>query len=152
MTPPTREDSGRAAPGPRPAAGPGTAGPAATGASAGSASGSGRSSERAVRRALLRFRVIAYLVGVGLITLVLVGVPLKYLADAPTLAEAVGPIHGFLFMVYLALTADLSSRCRLRTGPTLLVMLAGTIPFLSFVAERRVTRTVLERQRASHTP
>ncbi|KLL10890.1 membrane protein [Protofrankia coriariae] len=99
---------------------------------------------------MLRFRVIAYLVGVGLITLVLVGVPLKYLADAPALAETVSPVHGLLFMIYLALTADLSSRCRLGTVPTLWVMLAGTIPFLSFVAERRVTRTVLERQRSTH--
>ncbi|AEH08184.1 MULTISPECIES: DUF3817 domain-containing protein [Protofrankia] len=148
MTPPTKEDARSPAPGPEPTAGPGTAETTASGT--GSASDSGRFSERAVRRALLRFRVIAYLVGVGLITLVLVGVPLKYLADAPALAETVSPVHGLLFMIYLALTADLSSRCRLGTGTTLWVMLAGTIPFLSFVMERRVTRTVLERQRSTH--
>ncbi|WP_206442925.1 DUF3817 domain-containing protein, partial [Candidatus Protofrankia californiensis] len=106
----------------------------------------GRGSERAIHSALLRFRVIAYVVGVGLITLVLIGMPLKYLADAPVVAETVSPLHGFLFMVYLVLTVDLSSRCRLGAGPTVLVMLAGTIPFLSFVAERKVTHKVVERQ------
>ncbi len=104
--------------------------------------GSGRSSERAIRGALLRFQVVAYVVGVGLITLVLVGVPLKYLADIPVVAETVGPLHGFLFMVYIALTFDLALRCRFSPIRTVLVMLAGTIPFLSFVAERKVTRQV----------
>jgi integral membrane protein len=109
------------------------------------ATGSGRSSPQAIRAALLRFRVVAYVVGVGLITLVLVGVPLKYLADTPVVAETVGPLHGFLFMVYLALTVDLASRCRFRPVHTLMIMVAGTIPFLSFVAERTVTRQVLNR-------
>ncbi len=132
MNPPAKEDTRD----PDPAASPGRASARGTGG------GSGRGSERAIRGALLRFRVIAYVVGVGLITLVLIGVPLKYLADTPVVAETVGPLHGFLFMVYLVLTVDLSSRCRLGAVPTLLVMLAGTIPFLSFVAERKVTHQV----------
>ncbi|WP_322762522.1 DUF3817 domain-containing protein [Frankia sp. Cr2] len=111
--------------------------------------GTGRNSEQAIRAALLRFRVIAYVVGIGLITLVLIGMPLKYLADTPAVAETVGPLHGFLFMIYLTLTVDLASRCRFRPAHTLSIMIAGTVPFLSFVAERKVSRHVLGARRHS---
>jgi integral membrane protein len=92
-----------------------------------------------VRASLLFYRVLAYTVGVGLIILVLVAVPLKYLADSPTLVAIVGPLHGFLYMVYLVATVNLAFRARWSPVKTVLVMLAGTIPFVSFVAERKVT-------------
>jgi integral membrane protein len=92
-----------------------------------------------VRPALTRYRIIAWTVGVGLITLVLVGVPLKYLADAGAVVAIVGPIHGVLYIVYLLATLDLATRARFSLPRTILLMLAGTIPFVSFVAERSVT-------------
>jgi integral membrane protein len=90
--------------------------------------------------ALLRYRVMAWVVGIGLIVLVLVGVPLKYAADQPAVVAVVGPVHGFLYIVYLLCTLDLAIRSRWRLTKMVLVMLAGTVPFLSFVAERVVTR------------
>lgn len=105
----------------------------------------GRASAPAVGAALTRYRVIAYVVGVGLVVLVCVGVPLKYLADNASVVAVVGPAHGFLYIVYLLAVADLSLRVRWNPVKTVLVMLAGTIPFLSFVAERLVTREVRER-------
>jgi integral membrane protein len=95
-----------------------------------------------VKGALLRYRVMAYIVGVMLLVLVFVAMPLKYLGDDPTLVETIGPVHGFLYAVYLLVTLDLAVRAKWRWGFTLLVMLAGTIPFLSFVAERRVAHRV----------
>ena len=90
--------------------------------------------------ALTRYRVMAYTVGVGLLILVLVAMPLKYFADSPRLVSIVGPVHGFLYMVYLAATVDLAFRARWSPVKTVLVMLAGTVPFVSFVAERKVSR------------
>ena len=90
--------------------------------------------------ALTRYRIIAWIVGVVLILLVVIGMPLKYLADNPTVVETVGPFHGFLYMVYLVLTFDLSRRVGWPFGRMVLVMLSGTIPFLSFWAERKVTK------------
>jgi integral membrane protein len=89
--------------------------------------------------ALLRFRVVAYVVGVFLLVLVFVAVPLKYLADQPALAAVVGTLHGFLYMVYLVVAFDLAVRAKWSFGRTILVLLAGTIPGMSFVAERKVT-------------
>ena len=91
--------------------------------------------------ALTRYRIIAWVVGVVLLVLVLVGMPLKYLGDQDSVVAIVGPIHGFLFMVYVVLTFDLARRARWPFGRMLLVMLAGTIPFFSFWAERKVSRS-----------
>lgn len=98
--------------------------------------------------ALTRYRAIAYVVGVVLILLVVIGMPMKYLADDPTIVETVGPAHGFLYIGYLVATFDLSRRARWPLTRTALVMLAGTVPFLSFHAERVVTRWVREPQPA----
>ncbi len=90
--------------------------------------------------ALIRYRVMAYVVGVALILLVVVGVPVKYLADQPQLVATVGPLHGFLYIVYLVAAFDVGRRANWPLSRMGLVMLAGTIPFLSFYAERLVTR------------
>ena len=102
---------------------------------------------QAVQGALLRYRVIAYVVGIGLVILVLVGVPLQVWADNDAVVKIVGPLHGALYVIYLLLTLDLARRIRMNVIVMLAVMLAGTIPFLSFVAERKVTAMVTGPQR-----
>ncbi|MDQ4039426.1 MAG: DUF3817 domain-containing protein [Actinomycetota bacterium] len=92
--------------------------------------------------ALLRYRIIAIVVGLGLIALVLIGMPLKYLGDNSSVVTIVGPAHGALYVLYLIAAFDLSQRSKWSWTGTLAVLLAGTIPFLSFVAERVVTRRV----------
>lgn len=99
-----------------------------------------------VLNALLRYRVISYVVGVGLIVLVLIGVPLKYAGNFDGVVAVVGPLHGFLYVVYLLLTLDLARRIRLNIVVTVLVMAAGTVPFLSFVGERVISHYVLSPQ------
>jgi integral membrane protein len=92
--------------------------------------------------ALLRYRVMAYVVGTLLVLLVCVAVPLKYWGDSPRLTTVLGIAHGYLYMTLLLTVADLWRRRRFPVVAVLLVALAGTIPFLSFVAERQVTARV----------
>ncbi|MEV6695265.1 DUF3817 domain-containing protein [Micromonospora sp. NPDC051196] len=99
-----------------------------------------------MRAALTRYRVIAWIVGVVLIMLVVIGMPLKYGFDEPIVVETVGQAHGFLYMLYLVATFDLSRRINWPLKRMILVMLAGTVPFLSFWAERRVSTLVLAEQ------
>lgn len=97
---------------------------------------------RAVARlssSLKRYRILAYVVGVGLLILVFVGMPLKYFADTPVVVAIVGPLHGFLFFAYVLAAIDLSARARFHPVKAVLVLVAGTIPFLSFVAEHKVS-------------
>ena len=92
--------------------------------------------------ALLRYRVMANVVGTLLVVLVCVAVPLKYAADSPTLVTVVGIAHGYLFMVMLATIADLWRRRRFALQWVVLAAVAGLVPFLTFVVERQVTRRV----------
>jgi integral membrane protein len=94
--------------------------------------------------ALLRYRVMAYVVGTLLVVLVCIAVPLKYFADSPHLTTVLGIAHGYLYMVLLITIADLWRRRRFPLSAVLLVALAGTIPFLSFLAERQVTARVTD--------
>jgi integral membrane protein len=83
-----------------------------------------------------------------LILLVVVGMPLKYIWDDPVVVETVGPAHGFLYMVYLLAAFDLGRRAEWPLSRMVLVMLAGTVPFVSFYAERIVTRWIRQPQTA----
>jgi integral membrane protein len=94
--------------------------------------------------ALTRFRVMAYIVGVFLLVLVFVAMPLKYVWHESTMVAIVGPIHGFLYMVYLVTAFDLAVRAKWSFVRTGLVLLAGTVPIMSFVAERKATRWIRE--------
>ncbi len=99
----------------------------------------------AVEKALLRYRVMAWVVGVLLVVLVLVGVPLKYLAHDETVVTWTGVPHGWLYMLLLITAYDLGRRVKWPWLRLLLIALAGTIPFLSFVAERSATKDVRAR-------
>lgn len=100
--------------------------------------------------ALTRFRVMAWIVGVMLLILT-VGMVAKYGFGEPIVVETVGPLHGFLYVIYLVTVVDLAFKAKFSLMRTLLVMLAGTVPFLSFVAEHRVTTDVREMMAAPAT-
>lgn len=97
---------------------------------------------KGIRGAWLRYRVMAYVVGVLLVILTLVGVPLKYLGDNDLVVRLTGIPHGWLYMVLLITAFDLGRRVQWSWKRLLLIMAAGTVPFLSFVAERSASHDV----------
>ena len=119
--------------------------------------------------ALLRYRVMANVVGVLLIVLVLVGVPLanfdgtsmwKVFPSTPELwpqgstAQHIGELittylgiaHGWLYMIFLVTAFLLARREKWEVPFTLTTLVCGTVPVLSFWAEHRATKRV----RAEH--
>jgi integral membrane protein len=96
-----------------------------------------------VRGALARYRVMAYIVGIGLLALCAAMI-LDYGFDQDQYTKIIGPVHGFLYIVYFLATVDLALKGRWSVRGTVLVLLAGMIPFVSFVAERRVSHKVRE--------
>lgn len=94
-------------------------------------------SDRA-RPALTRFKVMAVVVGCGLLILTL-EVILHYGFDNDSLSWW-SPIHGVLYMLYLVTVADLGMKVRWTPGKMIGVMLAGVVPFFSFIMERKVAR------------
>jgi len=95
-----------------------------------------------MRNALLRYRIMAYVVGCLLVVLICVGLPLKYLGGNGTVVTFTAVPHGYLYMLLLITAVDLGRRARWSWKRLLLIALAGTIPFLSFVAERSATKDV----------
>jgi len=85
---------------------------------------------------------MAYAVGTGLMILVFIGIPLQYGAGHPGVVEVVGPIHGFLYIVYLLAALDLARRARFNLLTMAAMVGAGFLPLLAFVIERRITRRV----------
>lgn len=95
-----------------------------------------------MRNALVRYRIMAYLVGTLLVVLVCVGLPLKYLGGNDIVVLWTAIPHGWLYMALLITAFDLGRRARWGVWRLLAIALAGTVPFLSFVAERSATRDV----------
>ncbi len=97
-----------------------------------------------VRRRLAFFKVMAFVVGVGLLVLV-VEMILSYgfgmKGDDNPLAWWPQP-HGFIYMVYLVATALLGFKVGWSLTRMVLVMLAGCVPFLSFWVEHQVATEV----------
>src|SRR3712207_2676610 len=95
---------------------------------------------RDVPAALTRYRVMAWIVGVLLIALILVAVPLKYLGGIEEPVTVLGTAHGWLYFIFFLTACDLAVRARWSLRDTVLTVLAGTVPVLSFFAERLATR------------
>ncbi len=87
--------------------------------------------------------------GISFLVLLFVAMPLKYFADRPALTEIVSPIHGLLYIGYIVVTVLLARTWHWSPPRTVGVMLAGTIPFLSFWVERRVVAWVRHEEQLS---
>ena len=116
---------------------------------------------------------MAYVVGVLLIILCLVGVPLANFDGTPMwyvfpstpliwdagstphhigdgIVNLLGPAHGWLYMVFLVNAALLARKARLPLGFAAATLILGTVPVLSFVGERRATARVRAQMAAGH--
>jgi len=102
-----------------------------------------------VNAALTRYRVMAYVTGVSLIILVFVMIPLHYVGDQPRPSEIFSPFHGLMFMLYVVTVFDLFIRAKWNLGRMVWVMIAGCIPFVSFVVERGITKQARDQLGAS---
>lgn len=94
--------------------------------------------------ALLRYRMMAYIVGVLLLVLCCVAVPLQYVAGHPGPASVIGVVHGICYIVYLASAYDLGRRANWRLRRLIPPVFAGFVPVMAFIVEHRTTRKVRE--------
>lgn len=87
-----------------------------------------------------RLRAIAFIEGVSYLLLLLVAMPLKYLADIPLAVRVVGSAHGFLF-VWLALLTLQGMRQRGKPfGWGVRIGIASLIPFGTFLLDGELAR------------
>lgn len=109
---------------------------------------------------------MAYVVGVLLIVLCLVGVPLSNFDGTPlwgvdflktpnwfdegSSAEKagefitgwLGTFHGWLYMIFLVMAFSLSRKAKWTMGYTIGILIAGTVPVLSFWSEHKASTRI----------
>ena len=87
----------------------------------------------ALSTALGRYRLMAYVVGVMLIV-VFASIPFG------SVEKVVGPVHGALYLIYLATVLHLWIERRLPLLTVGAMVAAGWVPFVAFAVERYVSR------------
>jgi integral membrane protein len=90
-----------------------------------------------------RFRFMAILAGVMSILLWFVDLPVVYLFDNPDWKAAVAWIpfvHGWIYAAYVLVAIQFSVKAKWSLRKIVWLILAGTLPFASIAAERRVVR------------
>ena len=85
-----------------------------------------------------RLRVIAFLEGCSLLLLVFVAMPIKYLLDVPEATQALGMIHGILFIGFVAATLVISILHKWNLGRVCVVMASSILPFGTFYVDRKI--------------
>jgi integral membrane protein len=96
-----------------------------------------------MKNEILRFRVMALIAGVMSLLLWFVYLPVKYLLDNPDLLSNViwiPMVHGYLYPVYVLTAIQFAVKDKWPLMKMLGLILAGTVPVASIVAERRVVR------------
>lgn len=109
---------------------------------------------RKARGSVRRYRVLAWVTGVMLL-LLCVEMVLKYVLQLPGFnvdgdprseaARIIAMVHGWVYVVYLVTVFDLWSTMRWRLGRLVTMALAGVVPVMSFVLEKKVHAEALAR-------
>jgi integral membrane protein len=94
-----------------------------------------------MRAAALRYRVMAYITGVLIIVVCFAGIPLQVVAHNTFIVNDIGTVHGYLYIVYVIFAYLLARKLRMSRKATVMLLLAGTIPIMTFFVERWMMRT-----------
>jgi len=94
---------------------------------------------RKLRASFTRYRIMAFVVG-SMLLLVFFFLILRRVAglNVQTAEKIVDPLHGYLYLAYLVVAADLAVRAKWRLGRIITVVAAGFVPFLAFYVEHRI--------------
>jgi integral membrane protein len=86
---------------------------------------------------------MAILCGVNLLLLIFGYMPAKYLFDAIETNKwliSIPIAHGYLYIVYILTALQIGVQKKMSLPIILALIAAGTLPFASFVAERRIVK------------
>lgn len=89
------------------------------------------------------YRIMALVVGTVLLVLTLFLISVRVIGNPePAFYAAAWMAHGYIFPIYVVATFMLSTKLKWTFPKTILIMLAGTVPFMSFLTERQVAKEV----------
>src|SRR5688572_30691721 len=85
-----------------------------------------------------RLRIIAFLEGCSLLLLVFIAMPIKYLMNIPEATQAIGMIHGVLFVVFVFATIFISIIQKWNLTRVMMVMASSVLPFGTFYIDKKI--------------
>ncbi|QNH60841.1 DUF3817 domain-containing protein [Hymenobacter sediminicola] len=88
-----------------------------------------------------RLRVVGFLEGWSFLILLLVAMPLKYLAGEPLAVRYVGMAHGVLFVAYVLLVLQNALEHSWGMRKTGLALVASFVPLGTFWADKHLFRS-----------
>ena len=86
----------------------------------------------------VHLRLSALLEGISYLVLLLIAMPLKYLADLPQMVKVVGMAHGVLFVWYVIAVLVAKAEFKMSYKATALALLASLIPIGTFYADAKI--------------
>ena len=89
--------------------------------------------------ALRRYQWMSWIVGTALLVLTVATI-LDWVAHKPAMAHVVSPIHGVLYMLYLATVAEVAVKFRPSAGRVAGMVCSGFVPLLAFFVEHSTVR------------
>lgn len=84
------------------------------------------------------FMWIALMEGISYVILLLIAMPLKYLAGVPEAVRYVGAAHGFLFVVYILAAFYLGLQLQWTLWKTIKVMAMSLLPWGPFMVRQKL--------------
>ncbi|KAA3439504.1 DUF3817 domain-containing protein [Rufibacter hautae] len=94
---------------------------------------------------LNRFRSIAILEGISFLVLLLIAMPMKYLAGIPEPVKYVGWAHGVLFVLFVGLLLQVWVTYKWSFWKVVLAFVASLLPFGTFVLDRKIGQEEVRR-------
>jgi len=85
-----------------------------------------------------RLRIIAFMEGCSLLALVFIAMPVKYLLGIPEATQAIGLIHGILFIIFIVATLSISILYKWNVSRVLVVMASSVLPFGTFYVDKKI--------------
>jgi integral membrane protein len=95
-----------------------------------------------MKTSLQRFRAMAIICGVNLLLLVIymLAKHVFHLLDGKTAFVVIPIAHGYFYIVYILTVLQLGVQKRMQLATMVALVAAGTIPFASFIAERKIVK------------
>ena len=87
-----------------------------------------------------RLRILGWMEGISLLSLLFVAVPLKYVLAEPQWVERLGPVHGTLFMLYVVACTSTSLAYAWTWPKIMRLWIAAILPFGTFFNDGLLAR------------
>ena len=96
-----------------------------------------------MKNPMSRYRFMSIACGITLLLLIFIYLPAKYIFDgfdenSPWIYFSF--FHGYLYIVYMLTVLQLRVQKGMALRRMALLILAGTVPFASFIAERKIVK------------